>query len=74
MVANWVKVCIVLILIEICFAGEDIGTMKLFLLVVILGVVTAVLLIIILILVLKVRQDANRLNTGMEPISYGAGY
>uniref|UniRef100_A0A8K9WSN5 Ig-like domain-containing protein n=1 Tax=Oncorhynchus mykiss TaxID=8022 RepID=A0A8K9WSN5_ONCMY len=50
------------------------GTMKLFLLVVILGVVTAVILIIILILVLKVRRDANRLNTGMEPISYGACY
>ncbi|XP_071233932.1 uncharacterized protein [Salvelinus alpinus] len=43
--------------------GEEDGTMKLFLLVVILGVVTAVLLIIILILVLKVRRDANRLNT-----------
>ncbi|KAM9401356.1 uncharacterized protein ACWYII_030932 isoform 2-T2 [Salvelinus alpinus] len=46
--------------------GEEDGTMKLFLLVVILGVVTAVLLIIILILVLKVRRDANRLNTGPD--------
>uniref|UniRef100_A0A674ECV5 Ig-like domain-containing protein n=1 Tax=Salmo trutta TaxID=8032 RepID=A0A674ECV5_SALTR len=48
--------------------GDEDGTMKLFLLVVILGVLTAVLLIIILILVLKVRRDSNRLNTGMEPI------
>uniref|UniRef100_A0A4W5JNT8 Ig-like domain-containing protein n=2 Tax=Hucho hucho TaxID=62062 RepID=A0A4W5JNT8_9TELE len=54
--------------------GEKYGTMNLFLLVVILGVVTAVLLIVILILVLKVRRDSNRLNTGMEPISYGACY
>ncbi|XP_038831522.1 novel immune-type receptor 7b [Salvelinus namaycush] len=46
--------------------GEEDGTMSLFLLVVILGVVTAVLLIIILILVLKVRRDANRLNTGPD--------
>ncbi|CAB1345291.1 unnamed protein product, partial [Coregonus sp. 'balchen'] len=40
--------------------------MNLFLKVVILGFVTAVLLIIILILVLKVRRDANRLNTDKE--------
>ncbi|XP_029607979.1 uncharacterized protein LOC115193421 [Salmo trutta] len=45
---------------------EEDGTVKLFLLVVILGVLTAVLLIIILILVLKVRRDANRLNTGPD--------
>ncbi|XP_029609806.1 uncharacterized protein LOC115194319 isoform X2 [Salmo trutta] len=46
--------------------GDEDGTMKLFLLVVILGVLTAVLLIIILILVLKVRRDSNRLNTGPD--------
>uniref|UniRef100_A0A8K9X2L3 Ig-like domain-containing protein n=1 Tax=Oncorhynchus mykiss TaxID=8022 RepID=A0A8K9X2L3_ONCMY len=48
------------------------GTMKLFLLVVILGVVTAVILIIILILVLKVRRDSNRLNTDPDAINYAA--
>uniref|UniRef100_A0A8C8EGP4 Ig-like domain-containing protein n=1 Tax=Oncorhynchus tshawytscha TaxID=74940 RepID=A0A8C8EGP4_ONCTS len=48
------------------------GTMNLFLLVVILAVVTAVLLIIILILVLKVRRDANRLNTDPDALNYAA--
>nr|XP_029530282.1 uncharacterized protein LOC115138030 isoform X1 [Oncorhynchus nerka] len=48
------------------YGEEEDGTMNLFLLVVILGVVTAVILIIILILVLKVRRDANRLNTGPD--------
>uniref|UniRef100_A0AAZ3RV34 Immunoglobulin subtype domain-containing protein n=1 Tax=Oncorhynchus tshawytscha TaxID=74940 RepID=A0AAZ3RV34_ONCTS len=44
--------------------SEDDGTMYLLPLVVILGVVTAVLLIVILILVLKIRRDSNRHNTG----------
>uniref|UniRef100_A0A8C7M5I4 Ig-like domain-containing protein n=1 Tax=Oncorhynchus mykiss TaxID=8022 RepID=A0A8C7M5I4_ONCMY len=54
------------------FILEEDGTMKLFLLVVILGVVTAVILIIILILVLKVRRDSNRLNTDPDAINYAA--
>uniref|UniRef100_A0A4W5RKZ8 Ig-like domain-containing protein n=1 Tax=Hucho hucho TaxID=62062 RepID=A0A4W5RKZ8_9TELE len=48
----------------VCLLGKVDGTMNLFLLVVILDVVIAVLMIIILILVLKIRRDANRLNTG----------
>uniref|UniRef100_A0A8C7F1W6 Ig-like domain-containing protein n=1 Tax=Oncorhynchus kisutch TaxID=8019 RepID=A0A8C7F1W6_ONCKI len=49
------------------FSADDDGTMYLLTLVVILGVVTAVLLIIILILVLKIRRDTNRHNTGRNP-------
>uniref|UniRef100_A0A4W5JNV7 Immunoglobulin V-set domain-containing protein n=1 Tax=Hucho hucho TaxID=62062 RepID=A0A4W5JNV7_9TELE len=54
------------------FILEKYGTMNLFLLVVILGVVTAVLLIVILILVLKVRRDSNRLNTDPDALNYAA--
>uniref|UniRef100_A0A8C7JFF0 Immunoglobulin subtype domain-containing protein n=1 Tax=Oncorhynchus kisutch TaxID=8019 RepID=A0A8C7JFF0_ONCKI len=54
------------------FILEEDGTMNLFLLVVILGVVTAVLLIIILILVLEVRRDVNRLNTDPDALNYAA--
>eukprot|EP00063_Salmo_salar_P087449 XP_014062284.1 PREDICTED: uncharacterized protein LOC106608707 [Salmo salar] len=52
---------------EQCSEGEhDDGSMYLLPLVVILGVVTAVLPIVILILVLKIRRDANRHNTGPD--------
>ncbi|XP_071189759.1 uncharacterized protein [Salvelinus alpinus] len=52
---------------EQCPEGEhNDGTMYILSLVVILGVVTAVLPIVILILVLKIRRDANRHNTGPD--------